>query len=470
MVEELPQDTAIEKTPLWEDVKDILSSENQTVRWTYHAMFHTVDEDVPVGQLLHWEENRDYAGMVGASGHVSFNLGMGDYQYRLYPYRGHMELSIKKIALNTDGTEKEEETDTQRFKVIFHPELNYVPSGGKDALYDHMTLNNTEILTVKLEIQDRALEPLRRTMVSGTYRSITLKRLIRGLMVGVSKRLEVEGKPIVDGLEFEDPDNQDVQKEVVIPQGTLLSNFPTWCQEKGAGVYSTGIGTFFQRFDKKNLWFVFPFYKFKRFDTCKKKLVIYNVPSGKLNGIDKTYKVDGDVLKIITVNGTRINDDATNTELNSGVGFRLTNDKAVMAKPVQIKDGKAVYNRSRMMTEVAYKEREDGLNYAPYIKPGTNPFSQYSKAFLSRTQHITLGWENADPDLLFPGMPCKYVFMDRGVYVELKGTLTGVQVNRNLQGKDTTSKVYAVHAMLGIVVESYQPVNKLPKMLPYGKF
>ena len=470
MEQEPPLETTIEKTPIWEDIREVIKGDNKTVRWTYKAMFHTVDEDIPIGQLLHWEESRDYAGMVGGFGHVSFNLGLGDYQYRLYPYRSHMELTIKKVALNNDGTEKDEEIDTQRFKVIFHPDKNYVPSGNKDSLYDAFTLNNMQLVKVHLEIQDRALEPLRRTMVSGTYREITMQRLIKGLMVGVSKRLEVEGKPIVDGIEFEEPDNKVPQHEIVIPQGTLLSNLPTWCQEKSTGVYSTGIGTYFQRYDKKNLWFVFPFYKFKRFDTSKKKLIIYNVPSGKLNGIDHTYRVDGDVLKIITTNGTEIKDDSTNTELNDGVGFRLAHATAIMTKPVTIKDGKAIYDRSKLMTEVGYKDREDGLNYAPYIKPGTNPFNLFSRAFFARSQHVTLGWENADPDLLYPGMPCKYVFMDHGKYIELKGTLTGVQINRMLQGKDGTGKLYIVHATLGIVVEPYNPSFELPKILPYGSF
>ena len=122
------------------------------------------------------------------------------------------------------------------------------------------------------------------------------------------------------------------------------------------------------------------------------------------------------------------------------------------------------------MTEVGYKDREDGLNYAPYIKPGTNPFNMFSRAFFSRSQHITLGWENADPDLLYPGMPCKYVFMDHGKYIELKGTLTGVQVNRMLQGNAGTGKQYIVHATLGIVVEPYNQSFELPKIKPHGSF
>lgn len=470
MYEDPPLDTSIEKTPIWEDIKEVLKADKQTVRWTYKAMFHTVDEDVPIGQLLHWEENRDYAGMVGGSGHVSFNLGLGDYQYRLYPYRSHMELSIKKVELLEDGGEKEGEIDVQRYKVIFHTDKNPIPSGTKDSLYDAATLNNAQMVTVHLEIQDRALEPLRRTTVNGTYREVTMKKLIKGLMVGISQRLEVEGKPVVDGIEFEDPDNTDIQSEVVIPQGTLLSNLPTWCQEKSTGVYSTGIGTYFQRYDKKNLWFVFPFYKFKRYDTSKKKLLIYNVPSGRLNGVDRTYKVEGDLLKIITTNGANIQDDGTNTELNEGMGFRMSHPKAIMTKPVTIKDGVAKYDRSKLMTEVGYKSRADGMNYAPYIKPGSNPFHQFSKAFFPRTAHITLGWENADPDLLFPGMPCKYTFMNHGKYVELKGTLTGVFVNRMLQGKDGTGRMYLTHVTLGIVLESYNQSFELPEMMPYGEF
>ena len=60
--------------------------------------------------------------------------------------------------------------------------------------------------------------------------------------------------------------------------------------------------------------------------------------------------------------------------------------------------------------------------------------------------------------------------MDHGKYIELKGTLTGVFINRNLQGKDGTATMYATHATLGILVEPYQQELEIPKALPYGNF
>lgn len=470
MVDEIDQGGSIQATPLWSDIKDIVSSANNVTKWTYKAMFHTVKEDIAIGQLIHWEENRDYAGMVGSSGHISFNLGLGDYQYRLYPNRSHMEISIKTIGLNNDGTEKDGLTDVQRFKVIFHPDKNPVLTAGKDALQTIESLNLTQMVKVTLEIQDRALEPLRRRTVGGVYRNVTTEQLIRGLMVGVSQQLEVEGKPVVDGIELDTPDNTAIQQEVLIPQGTLLSNLPTWCQEKGEGVYNTAIGTFFQRYDKKNLWFVFPLYQFKRFDKKKKKLIIYNVPPGRLNGVDKTYKIDGDLIKIISVNGAVIRDEAGNQELNSGFGFRLAHAGAMMSKPVKIENGKAIFERHKLMTEVGHQARGDGMHYAPVIKPGSNPFHEFSKILPSHSNHTTIQWENADPNLIYPGMPCMYVFMDHGKYVEQKGTVTGLFVNRNLQGRDGTGKVYNTHVTLGLTLDNYDTTPPLPKSIPFGDF
>lgn len=462
----------ITTSPLWVDIRDVMTAKKTTARWSYKAMFHTEKEDIAVGPLLHWEENRDYGGNIGASSHISFQLGLGDYEYRLYPYREHLEMSVRTIALDDTGKEKEDGSVIQRFKVIFHPDKNPIITANKDGLQDATTLNSVQTVTVLLELQDRALEPLRRKMVTGasTFREVTVERLIRAVLVAGGQQLIIDGKPAVDGIEFDTPDNSELQSEIIVPHGTLLSNLPTWCQEKGCGVYSTGIGTFFQRYDNKNLWFVYPLYRFKKFDTAKKKLVIFSVPDGKLNGLDKTYKVEGDTLKILSVNGSEIKDEAGNSELSTGFGFRMVNAKAVMSKPVEMIKGVANFARHRIMTEVGHMARKDGMQFAPVVKPSANNFHEFSKVLPSHSIHVTAIWENADPNLLFPGMAIKYIYQAHGKYVELKGCLTGVFINRSLQGRPGTATIYTTHVTLGMILESKEEQYDLPTHLPPGSF
>lgn len=445
----------IEASPLWVDVRDIMEAKKNPTRWVFKSILHTEKEDVDLMQVMHWEENRDYAGNVGTSSHVSFNMGLGDYEYSLYPYKDHMEITMKSIPLDDKGNELKDKVTSQRFKAIFHPDKNPIVVSGKDSLQDKQTLNRAQMVTCLLELQDRPLEPLRRKMTGGTFRGITVDRLIKAALMHAGNQILVDGKPSVDGIEMDDPDNEDVQSEIVVPQGTLVSNLPTWCQEKGCGVYNSGMGTYFQRFEDKNLWFVFPFFRFNKFDTAKKKLVIFNVPNGRLNGIDKTYKVEGDVLKIISVNGSQLQDDNLNPELNRGFGFRMLNAKSVMTKPVLLnKDGEASFARNRIMTEVGHKGRKDTMQYAPVVKPTGNNFQHFSNILSSHSNFVDVMWENADPSFLFPGMAVKYVYVAHGKYVEKKGCLVGVFINRNLQGKPGTASVYTVHAQLGISLES----------------
>lgn len=459
---EYTPEISIENSPLWADVRDIFASKKSISRWEYRAILHTEKADVPVRKILHWEENRDYYANVGASSHIKFDMGLGDYEFFLYPFRSHLEVTVKIIPIADSGSEIIEEAIVQRFKAIFPPDKNPIVIAGKDGMHDARGLNQAQFVDVLLELQDRALEPLRRKMTSDSFRELSVERLIRSLMYCESRNILVDGKPAIDGVEMDTPDNDEIQSEIVIPDGTLLSNLPTWCQEKGAGVYSTAIGTFFQRYDGRNLWFIFPIYRFTKFDTAKKKLIIFNVPNGRYNGTDKSYKVEGNVIKIVSTNGSEIKDEAGNSELNKGFGFRMVNAKSVMRKPVKVIKGVATYSRSQTVMEVGYQDRKDGLHYAPVTKPTGNPFAEYSKILPSHSIHLTAIWENADPTLLFPGMAIKYVYLMHGKYVELRGCLTGVFINRTLQGRAGTASVYTTHATLGMILESKDEVYDLP--------
>lgn len=459
-------DVSIESTPLWADIREIFSAKKSVSKWVFKAIIHTEKADIPVRQIIQWPENRDYYLNIGTSSHIYFDMGLGDYKYFLYPFREHLEVSIKSIPLDDKGAELTDGVVVQRYKALFPPEKNPVVTAGKDALHDAKSLNMSQMVDVVLELQERALEPLRRKMTSDTFRGVTVERVIRAVLFNESQKLLIDGKPAADGIELDTPDNTEEQSDILIPDGTLISNFPTWCQEKGCGVYATSIGTFFQRFNDKNLWFVYPIYRFNKFDTAKKKLVIFNIPQGRYDGADKSYKVEGDVVKIVSSNGSNIKDEAGNSELNKGFGFRMVNAKAIMSKPVDIENGVATFNRAQTVTEVGHKARKDELQYAPVVKPSANNFHEYSKIFPSHSIHLQCQWENADPKYLFPGMAVKYIYFSHGKYVELKGCLTGVFINRSLQGRNGTGTIYTTHITLGLTLESKEETYELPPSAP----
>jgi hypothetical protein len=245
------------------------------------------------------------------------------------------------------------------------------------------------------------------------------------------------------------------------------------------GVYSTGIGTFFQLYKEKRLWFVYPLFNTKRFDETKDdKLIVYALPPDQFQGADRTYMKDGAITKIIATGARKYKDSADVDFMNIGSGFRMADARSFMKKPVVMtaEGPKAV--RTQLNHESVIESREDGLNYAPVSKRGAsnNPYAQYSKFAGAQLARVDVVWENSNPELLYPGMPVKYIFLDNNKPVELKGTLvfshtvtalqTSSGINSNIY-KNITTLVLLVDQ---ITIEQKFESRKLPVRPTTGVF
>ena len=299
------------------------------------------------------------------------------------------------------------------------------PVGGSDLEAHAYSDLNTDLVEVKLELVNRSLEPLRIMTTGGIYPNKSMEELVRAVLSGESLQLKVDGKPAIDGIDIVKPDNQEPVSQVIFPHGTLITSVPTYLHESVGGIYNGGIGTYFQQYQGKKLWFVYPLYSTDRFDGKDKRVVFYVVPQEKLPQLDKSYRTEGDILKVAVTAQRKYSDSAELAYMNAGSGYRMADARSFMKKPVKIGKNGPEGNRGNLNHEVAITERKDGLNYAPVVKggPGSNPFYERSKILALTMAQIDFVWENADPELLYPGMPCKYVYLSAGKPVSLKGTV-----------------------------------------------
>ena len=65
---------------------------------------------------------------------------------------------------------------------------------------------------------------------------------------------------------------------------------------------------------------------------------------------------------------------------------------------------------------------------------------------------IQLVWENADIREIYPGMPCKYVFMKGTKLTELEGVILYCHAIVKMEQAGITSKAHRTHCAIGIFV------------------
>lgn len=463
----------IEYGPLFEDISSVIGVDDQRNKWVHiSAIVHTLKEDIPVLKILHDQTKADYANETSGYGNINFLLLLGDYVYRLYPQRDNLEITIKTRYLYGDGVEDVERRKSIRSKLLLDHKANPPVFGGTDANRDIETLNQGGVAEIKGELQELFEEVYRIVPVSGTYPDTSAQELLEGTIPHRLNLLKGANRDTVEARHIVEPDNKAKYRQLVIPEGVMAKDLPGWLQEHGKGVYSFGIGNFIEQYKTKRTWFVYPLYDTSRFDKDVERMVIYFAPQERFMGIDNTYRTEGKVTYIVTTTTPPMSDNAGNADLNRGIGFRYTDQQALMTKPAVLDEGKTVASYRNVNTEVIHKGRKDQLNYARTVGSMTNQFMHVSRINRNQLALIDINWEYSDPGLVYPAMPCKCVFMHQGRYTEKRGVLLSKYTVRRVVGNPVTTDRYKVDTQLRIMMEplNYETVPDTTQYSPEDSF
>jgi hypothetical protein len=294
---------------------------------------------------------------------------------------------------------------------------------------------------------------------------VTREDLIRGILGGETAKIYVDGKPGIDAFNIISPDNTEHVKQIIFPNNTPVLAVPTYMQERHTGVYTAGIGNYFQTYNDKRTWFVYPLFDTRRFSEPVPKLIVYAVPSQQYSGMDRTYRVNDTTLHVVGTGGQKYQDDGEASQMQQGIGFRQASADAMMDKPVKMTKEGPIGVRNKINTEVSMKYRDDNLNFAAVSSRGisANNFAEYSQHLINNGARIDISWHNSDPSLLYPGMPCKYVYMDDSEMQEVCGVLianhTLITTGNKQTGIKMTDTNYSVSTMLTLFVEKFNEVK-----------
>ncbi len=460
----------IEKTALWADIRKVFSEDSKPVRFRYSMTIHTEKEDIEVIKLSNLDIVRDYVGNIGDEVHISAMMALGDYSVRVFPYRHNLEVTLVKKHLYEHGNRVNttQKPVIQRYKALFLPNQNLMPKASEIDQIDRLTQNLMDTVDIKLQLIDRALEPLRIKTVNGVFNGVGQADLIRAVLGGESAKITVDGKPAIDGLDLVDPDNTESKGHLIVPTGTLVTGFPTYLQEKFNGVYTTGIGTYLQIYEEKRLWFVYPLYNVTRFDKDKKpKAIFYMVPENRYSNVERTYRQASDITHILITGSKNYQDAGEVDQMDAGNGFRMADARSMMGKPVNMTSDGPTGTAAKTSHAVITHDRKDNLNYAPVVSNSisSNPYYQYSKLAVRLVSRVDMVWENANPDLLYPGMPCKYMYLEGNDVREVKAVVAFVHVIVQSTDPGIAVPGYSTKCMVTLLAEKID-LSEKQKNLP----
>jgi hypothetical protein len=232
--------------------------------------------------------------------------------------------------------------------------------------------------------------------------------------------------------------------------GTSLSQLPAKLQQL-QGVYANGLGQYLQN----KMWYVWPLYDVKRYDKAKRRLTIINIPKNEGMGLTDSYAVLGNDIIIYATGDTGHSDKTDEAAVNKGTGFRYGNLSNLVDKYAVPAKGGVSIPKGRNLLTVDFDDRE---SLVPTRKPvegmlSSNPWNDSSKITMGLGNIIVVAWENSNPDLLFPGIPLKFIYKDSKTPHELLGTLIRASTQEKTLMRSSTDKRYVATTVLTLFCE-----------------
>jgi len=443
-----------EKTSLFRETMNIIQSGEKPVHFLWEADIHAGGETFRALKVVQIDTHRDFENAYGDTLIVRLAILGGTYAFKVYPNQSNLDITLYRIPLGeTNSTPNPDaQRQTERYTATLVDRGNPSLEGNSPAVGDEEALNQTNFFEIDFQLNNKAMEQIRMMAVGGIYRGTTNEEVIKYVLTNACSAVKVSGGRTPKGVDMVKASNGQQRDHIVIPQGTMVVDLPNYIHNKCGGVYSTGMGYYMQG----DYWYVYPCYDSKRFNEAPKTLTVINVPKNKFVDSPRTYRKDGRNTVIIATGEVSFKDFSDARQLNEGNGVRFADANQFMGLGfAQTKDNRVVMSRGDNVSEFISTPRENGMNNVR-LSPRqitANPFNEYSNMAQRDGSYISLLWESALPELIFPGMPARVLYLDKGEIREIYGVVLKAHDATQMVGQGITAERHGTTVALSIFVQ-----------------
>ena len=419
-------------------INEILNEKREWRSPNLKAVIHTIEEDYPALSVESIDIDRDY--VSGLTDYMQLNLTVlpGIYYKKIDKFKNNLEITL---------TYENDLFTTFRYKAI------YIPRSIEDSAtlniddVSEEKINQTTFISVSFQLLDRAIEAIRNITVGGTYKNASPSDVLMGLWGQHGSGTKLDGISSITSIDMVPETNMNKSYQILIPSSLKLTKLHDYLQESGPGIYSGGINRYIQHYNTKRRLFIFPPYNYKRIETEKDGVVFYAIDENNAPITESTWIKKDAGLHVLVGSSRSLYNDGESSMMDTGIGFRAMDANIVLKhtnplnKSIIVGDDEITGKPKDIIKSYISKRRDDGVNFAPLLKPTTNMYRYHSAVNVKLGSVFSFKWINANIDLLFPGMPAVYSFKHNNKTIFLKGIVSKVSAT-TIPNNNTTALIF----------------------------
>lgn len=423
---------------------------------TWQAVVNTPNGDYKA-LYVHWVKNfANYTVNFSDEMVIALAFPAGDYDYGIYNERDALEVTLTKIYTEPGATVMVKSIGAEEVVMKFRAKLM---NPGTDSISQNLPgaqnrerLNATQTRDVKIQLIHPIADYLRKMSTGGTFSDCRGIDAVRAFLGSLSRKAASETNFEFLGVDVASGYKEDPSSSIVIKDHTPVIEIPRLINEESGGIYPTGFWYYIQG----KHWYVYPKMDLQRYFThTGQRLRIINIPRDKFPESNKTFTIKDRLITVLATGDVKQIDLAETEQENKGNGTRWIDPKRLFNDYIKRDKNKAVADTKKVMTEVCIKPRRDNTNFTTTSdQPITSRHNiEYSKLASRAGMLVQFTWESAAPELLYPGMPCSFVYLKNELEVEeLTGIVTSVEWHSTTQLIDVKDRMFQTKAAVQVFV------------------
>lgn len=417
----------ITHSPLYPAIKSVFDSGATRGSYGWIAEVHCKDDKgndmiFKSMKVMGLSVHRDYVNNFADEITCQILIPLGKYARKIYPNRDSLEVTLyKHLAGESIGAAEKHKSQNMidRYTAILLNQDRSPDIGqGRESMSEE-ALDHSGILQINLQLIPKTIEKVRTMQFGGILGKADVANMIKGVLTITTEQIKIDNKKAIELIDVLPSTNKAMKSQITVPHGTLLIDFPGFIQSR-VGVYNSGMGSYIQN---RN-WYIYYLYDLTKLKDRKDTITFIIVPPNKFPYVERTYKNDNGSITVLITGETLFKDDNGTNKLNHGTGARFTDADALIKEPVVVKDNKAIISRGKINNEFSTDKKAKVTNSPSAGNKITANSHKHISEIMSRDGGTFKAvWQNADLELIRPGVFARILYDDNGIIKELNGIL-----------------------------------------------
>lgn len=452
-------------TLMKEEYDKIVNGEQFIIKYDIKCTIHAPAEDIEAFFVMDFSLLRDYVNNFSDVLSITAVFGSGTITHRIMPYSKELEATVilRPLVNMPDYVDSQtSKIKEYRFKAILYE--NGVKAIESNVLSDVSKKQRDieDISAIKMQLVNPLQEQLRAKTFGGSIRDAVPLLSIRALLTKYSKMPAIEEQFRVKGVDIVPGYDTKVRDHIIIPHLTPVIRVPMLIDEIVGGIYPTG----FQYYLQRNFWYIFSPFDVKAFEKSDYTLTVINMTKDKLAQLEKTFRITPTQIILLSTGEVRFDRLSERREINDSTGTRFIEATNVLGefKPDTgygiTGDNKLIISRAKNTnTFAASSEQSTTFAKESNLRITTKRLYEYSKLAYRKGAMLQFVWENSADDLIYPGMPIRFIYMDGRMPKQVYGIVVALESTYISETRGIHQKKFSNNTVVSCFVEDVVKTN-----------